>query len=162
MTFDELMDKIKKMGITRSAIEKYSGFYGGKLTELIGKRQALKPEYFNDIANGLEALAEDILLLSEQAHQLDTSNIGQYSVYELTFPDGKKYYGMSINPEARWNGGDGYKTQEVGKAIREFGWANVEKRIIAQNLPKENAKLIERTLIKATGSDMPGFGYNIY
>ena len=162
MTFDELMDRLKKMGITRSAIEKYSGFYSGKLTELIGKRQSLKQEYFTDIANGLESLAEELLLLAEEARNLDTSVIGQYSVYELTFPNGKKYYGMSINPEARWNGGDGYKTQIVGKAIREFGWSNVEKRIIAQNLSKENAKLIEHTLIKATGSDMPGFGYNIY
>ncbi len=162
MTFEELMDKLKKMGITRGAIEKYSGFYSGKLTELLSKRQALREEYFTNIANGLETLAEELLVLAEQARNLDTSNIGQYSVYELTFPDGKKYYGMSVNPEARWNGGDGYKTQVVGKAIKEFGWSNVEKRIIAQNLPKENAKLIERTLIKATGSDMPGFGYNIY
>ena len=67
---------------------------------------------------------------------------------------------MSINPEVRWENGKGYKTQLVGKAIEEFGWDNVEKRIIAENLQKENAKLIERTLIKATGSDMPGFGYN--
>ena len=38
----------------------------------------------------------------------------------------------------------------------------MEKRIIAENLTKQNATLIERTLIKGTGSDMPGFGYNVY
>ena len=82
--------------------------------------------------------------------------------YWITNPDGKRYYGSSINPESRWKHGEGYNTQPVGKAIKEFGWENVEKRIIAENLTKTDASLIERTLIKTMHTDMPNFGYNKY
>ena len=160
MNFEEVMEKIKKMGITQGAIERASGYYKGKITELLAKRVAVREETFEEIAKGLEVLSEELAMLAEEVRNAEAYSVGQYSVYEFTFPNGKKYYGMSINPEVRWENGKGYKTQLVGKAIQEFGWENVEKRIIAENLQKENAKLIERTLIKATGSDMPGFGYN--
>ena len=162
MTFEELMNNIQSLGITKSNIEKRCNFYGGKLTELSKGRAVVNEEHIQQIANALEELSEEVALLAEEARTLDTKNIGQYCVYEFTFPNGKKYYGSTVNTAIRWKNGEGYNTQEVGKAIKEFGWDNIEKRIIAENLTKQNAGLIERTLIKATGADIPGIGYNIY
>lgn len=162
MTFEELMQKIQSLGIVKGALEKRCGYYGGKLTELSRGRIVINDEHIQDIANALEELSEEIALLAEEARSLDTKNMGQYCVYEFTFPNGKKYYGSTVNVDMRWKNGEGYNTQEVGKAIHEFGWDNVEKRIIAENLTKQNALLIERTLIKATGTDIPCVGYNIF
>lgn len=162
MTFEELMKQIQSLGITKGSLEKRCGFYSGKLTELSKGRQVINEEHISAIAAALEELSEELALLAEETRTLDTRNIGQFCVYEFTFPDGKKYYGSTIDTSIRWKKGAGYKTQEVGKAIEEYGWDNVEKRIIAENLTKQNASLIERTLIKATGADIPGIGYNIY
>lgn len=162
MTFENLMEKIQQLGITKGSLEKRCGFYSGKLTELARGRQVINADHINAIATALEELSEEIALLAEEARTLDTRNIGQFCVYEFTFPDGKKYYGSTVDTGIRWKGGTGYKTQEVGKAIDKYGWNNVEKRIIAENLTKQNASLIERTLIKATGADIPGIGYNVY
>lgn len=162
MTFEELMNNIQNLGITKSNIEKRCNFYSGKLTELSKGRMVVSEEHIQQIANALEELSEEVALLAEEARSLDAKNMGQYCVYEFTFPNGKKYYGSTINTSMRWKGGNGYKTQVVGKAIEEFGWDNVEKRIIAENLTKQNAALIERTLIKATGTDIPGIGYNVF
>ena len=162
MTFENLMDKITDLGISKSGLEKRCGFYKGKLTEASKGRVSISNEIIVGIISALEELSEEIALLAEEAQTLDARNIGQYCVYEFTFPNDKKYYGITINTDKRRKKGDGYKFQEVGKAIEEFGWDNIEKKIIAENLTKQNALLIERTLIKATGSDMPGFGYNVY
>lgn len=161
MTFTDIVDRLKKMGITQGALEKACGYYKGKITEVAAGRIAVKEEFFAELANGLEVLSEELALFAEEVREAESYTVGQYSVYEFTFPNDKKYYGMTISIQGRWQNGNGYKTQLVGKAIEEFGWENVKKRIIAENLTKENAKLIERTLIKATGSDMPGFGYNV-
>lgn len=162
MTFEELMTNMQSLGIVKGNIEKRCGYYSGKLTELAKGRQVINEEHIANIANALEEMSEEVVLLAEEARTLDTRNIGQFCVYEFTFPNGKKYYGSTVNTSIRWKSGEGYNNQEVGKAIKEFGWDNVEKRIIAENLTKQNAGLIERTLIKATGSDIPGIGYNIY
>lgn len=162
MTFQELIDRIVALGFTKGSIEKRCGFYSGKLTELYKGRQAVTAEHTGLIIKALEQIIEDITLLIDDTNDLDAFNIAQFSVYEFTFPNGKKYYGSSINPESRWKHGEGYNTQPVGKAIKEFGWENVEKRIIAENLTKQNAYLVEHTLIKANNTDMPNFGYNIY
>lgn len=162
LDFGEFIDHIAELGFTKNSIEKRCGFHGGKLTELGKGRQEAKPETIKTIVNVLSQMWEDLEEIIEEGTYLSTLDIKQYSVYEFTFPNGKKYYGSTINPEMRWKKGDGYKTQLVGKAIKEFGWENVEKKIIAENLTKENALAIEHALIKATGSDISGIGYNIY
>lgn len=161
MTFEELANRINDLGITKGALEKRCGFYSGKMTELAKGRMRVSEEIIGKIADALEQLSEEFSLLAKEARSLDTRNVGQYCVYEFIFPNGKVYYGSTFSTEKRWNNGKGYTTQEVGKAIEEFGWNNVEKKIIAENLTQTNALLIERTLIRATGSDMPVNGYNI-
>lgn len=160
MNIEELMTRIKDLGVVKGALEKRCGFYNGKLSELGSGRVMLREDLIELLANGLEELSEEIALLAEEVRDMDKRNIGQHCVYEFTFPNDKKYYGITIDTSMRWQNGNGYRTQLVGKAIEEFGWENVEKRIIAENLTKANAQLIEQTLIKATGADMPAYGYN--
>ena len=49
----------------------------------------------------------------------------KWSVYELVFPNLKRYIGISSNPDARFNGGEGYRSQEVYEPILFFGWENI-------------------------------------
>lgn len=162
MTFTEIINKIGEIGFTKSSIEKRCGFVSGKMTELSKGRTQVKPEIIKSLIFALEEIIEELNNLLEELRALKVGDIGQYCVYEFTFPDGKLYYGSTINIDSRWKDGSGYKNQKVGKAIEEFGWENIEKRIIAKNLTKENALLIERTLIQATNSNIPFLGYNIY
>lgn len=162
MTFEQLLDGIQKLGITKGSLEKRCHFYSGKMTELSKGRAIISGTNIQSIASALEEISEEAAQLAEEARAMSPMEIGQYCVYELTFPNGRKYYGHAINTKIRWKDGEGYNHQEVGKAIKEFGWENVEKKIIAENLTKDNALLIERTLIKAKGTDIFGIGYNIY
>lgn len=84
-----------------------------------------------------------------------------YTVYKHTFPNGKVYIGMtSINPNARWNNGNGYKGKLISKAISEFGWDNVKHDVLYSELTEENAKQIEILLINKYKSNDKRFGYN--
>lgn len=162
MNIGELSDRIQKLGLKKGALEKRCGLVAGKLTEITKGRTIVTDNIIEKLAIAIEELSEELSLFAEEIREMSPKDIGQYCVYELSFPDGKKYYGMTVNTQMRWNNGTGYRNQAVGKVIEEFGWEKVEKRIIAENLTKQNAELIERTLIKGTGSDIPGIGYNIY
>ena len=136
MTFTEIIEKIGELGLTKTSIEKRCGFVSGKMTELGKGRTPIKPEIIKSLIFALEEIIEELNSLLEEVRALDVEDIGQYCVYEFTFPNGKLYYGSTISLDSRWREGDGYKTQKVGKAIEEFGWDNIEKRIIAKNLTK--------------------------
>ena len=83
-----------------------------------------------------------------------------YSVYCHTFPDGKKYIGItSQNPEKRWNKGQGYKKQKVYKAISKFGWENIKHEVLFSGLSKEEAEFKERCFIKEYNTI--GQGWNV-
>ena len=163
MEYTEIMKDFFDIGFKQGAFEKLARFTNGKTSEIFRGRTAITKELIQQTLEGLIIIQEKIAEIIIQLEELQLNDNPQtYIVYEFTFPDGKKYYGSTFNIDKRWKNGKGYQTQDVGKAIEKFGWDNVEKRIIAENLTKQNATLIERTLIKATGSDMPGFGYNIY
>ena len=162
MNIEELSSRIQELGLKKSALEKRCGLVAGKLTEITKGRTIVTDNIIEKMAIAIEELSEELSLFAEEIRGMSPNDIRQYCVYELTFPDGKKYYGMTVNTQMRWNNGTGYRNQTVGKVIEEFGWENVEKRIIAENLTKQNAELVERTLIKGTGSDIPGIGYNVY
>ena len=58
-----------------------------------------------------------------------------YSVYKHTFPDGKVYIGISINPKTRWSRGHGYKNNKImDKEIKNVGWENITHEILFENL----------------------------
>ena len=57
-----------------------------------------------------------------------------WSVYIHTFPNGKKYVGVTSQVPAslRWhNNGSGYKNQGyISRAIEKYGWDNVSHEIV--------------------------------
>lgn len=85
-----------------------------------------------------------------------------YKVYCHTFPDGKKYIGMTRQDlKRRWRDGKGYEGQPVYDAILKFGWLNVRHEILFDNLTEEEAEIKEIELIEALETCDPDHGYNI-
>ena len=87
----------------------------------------------------------------------------KYKVYILEVPNGKKYVGMTCRkPEYRWRYGENYKSNEpFYEDIKEFGWENVRKIIVASDLSKEAAGALEKKLIIDFDTRNPRKGYNI-
>lgn len=77
----------------------------------------------------------------------------KWVVYEHISPSGKVYVGITCQkPEKRWKGGSGYVRKDnhqplFANAILKYGWNNIEHRIIADNLTREEANAIEQSLI---------------
>lgn len=86
-----------------------------------------------------------------------------YYVYCHTFPNGKKYIGITCkNPSIRWGrNGIGYKTQFVYRAIQKYNWNNIKHEILFNNLTREEAELKEIELIAFYKSDHIEYGYNV-
>ena len=73
-----------------------------------------------------------------------------YTVYKhINKINGKVYIGQTaLNVERRWRNGKGYKTGVFKKAIEKYGWDNFEHIIIRDKLSKEEANLLEVSLIR--------------
>ena len=74
-----------------------------------------------------------------------------WCVYIHIFPNEKKYIGITCqNPLYRWRkDGSGYKEQPLmWKAIKKYGWDNIEHKILFEGLSKEEAEQKETELIK--------------
>ena len=85
-----------------------------------------------------------------------------YSVYCHTFPDGKKYIGItSQDPEKRWNRGKGYKGQKVYNQIVEDGWDNIKHEILFNGLSKEEAEDQEFYLIRDLNTINNGWNVDV-
>lgn len=78
-------------------------------------------------------------------------------------PNDKKYVGITKQkPEKRWQKGYGYITQTYfQKAIKKYGWNNIEHKILFTNLTKEEACKKEIELIKKYKTNNCKYGYNI-
>lgn len=82
-----------------------------------------------------------------------------YSVYMHTFPNGKKYIGITKqNPKDRWRAG---YNRFMENAIAKYGWENIKHEIVADNLTQKEAENMECTLIKENKTTNGKFGYNI-
>lgn len=78
--------------------------------------------------------------------------------------NGKRYVGITskAKPEHRWESGSGYKENpHFYSAILKYGWDGFEHIIIYSNLSGEDAKQIERDLIKQWRTQDRRFGYNM-
>lgn len=86
-----------------------------------------------------------------------------YSVYVHTFPNNKKYIGVtSKKPEIRWGAnGCNYKNPYMINAIKKYGWNNIKHEIIAKDLTVDQASEMEIELIKKYNSADKRYGYNI-
>lgn len=88
--------------------------------------------------------------------------MNNWKVYCHTFPNGKKYVGITKrSPEERWHkDGSGYKGQVVYDAIIKYGWDNIKHEILKDNLTEQQAQHYEKEYIKALGSHITVRGYN--
>ena len=86
-----------------------------------------------------------------------------YTLYKHTTPNGKVYIGItSRKPEARWEGGNGYKSNiYFYRAITLYGWDNIEHTILAEGLSKREAEELEIATIKEYNATNPDKGYNL-
>ena len=86
-----------------------------------------------------------------------------YKVYMHIFPNGKAYIGITRQePKVRWGGGNGYARNEyMHRAIKKYGWENIEHIILFDGLLEEDACEIEKSLIKKHRTNEKEFGYNI-
>lgn len=87
----------------------------------------------------------------------------KYKVYMHTFPNGKRYIGItSQSLTRRWRiNGCGYEGQPVYAAILKYGWENIRHEILASDLSKDQAEQKEIEMIKAYDSTSHRNGYNI-
>ena len=85
-----------------------------------------------------------------------------YTVYCHTFPNGKRYIGITGQPVLRrWRNGEGYEGQPVYDAILKYRWENIKHEILFENLSKEEAEEKEIELIKKYKTKSHENGYNI-
>jgi group I intron endonuclease len=89
--------------------------------------------------------------------------MNDFIVYIHTFPNGKKYVGITCQShKSRWRKcGNGYKTQSrVFRAISKYGWDNIISEIAYTGLCKIDAEQMEIKLIMEYKSTDKSHGYN--
>lgn len=72
-------------------------------------------------------------------------------IYKFVFPNGKIYIGKSINIKNRWSSHKNiYNNSLVSRAIKKYGWENIQKEIIVQFLvtPDINKKDLNNELLR--------------
>lgn len=87
----------------------------------------------------------------------------KYKVYIHTFPNNKKYVGLTTKEDVkrRWENGYGYKTQKLMyRAILKYGWKNI-KHTVYQCETESEMKYLEKYLIAYYQSNNRKYGYNI-
>ena len=88
----------------------------------------------------------------------------EYTIYTHTTPTKKVYVGITSQKDVnrRWQNGLGYRTQtRFYRAIKKYGWNNIEHRVLFRGLSKKEAEKIETCLISLFKSNCPAHGYNI-
>lgn len=87
----------------------------------------------------------------------------KYTIYKHTSPSNKIYIGITCQSiKRRWRDGKGYKSQKYFyRAIEKYGWDNFQHEILYENLEKEQAKILEMSLIHYYNSTNPKLGYNL-
>lgn len=77
--------------------------------------------------------------------------------------NGKLYFGITKGKtRKRWCNGKGYKTQHLfGRAIEKYGWDGFEHIILFTGLTEDEAKQMERDLIREFHTQDRDKGYNI-
>lgn len=85
-----------------------------------------------------------------------------YKVYMHTFPNGKRYIGITMQElKARFDNGNGYKNNPMKRAIKKYGWDNIKHELLLDDLTKEQAEQKEIELIAFYNSTNIKYGYNL-
>lgn len=87
----------------------------------------------------------------------------KYVVYCHQFPNGKRYIGITHQAvEYRWEHGKGYRNQPlVYRAVTKYGWDNIQHKILAEDLTKQEACELEKFYIAKYNTQDNRFGYNL-
>lgn len=87
----------------------------------------------------------------------------KWCVYVHTSPSNKYYVGITCQrPEARWRNGRGYSYNTYfTRAINKYGWDNFQHEVVATDLLEQEAKDLEKYLIKKLKSNNEQYGYNL-
>lgn len=86
-----------------------------------------------------------------------------WKVYVHTFPNNKKYFGITCrdDPNIRWQNGKGYDKDGqpvMYNAIQKYGWDNVKHEILFSGLSKKEAESKERELIALYKTNCKRYG----
>lgn len=87
-----------------------------------------------------------------------------YKIYKYTFPNGKIYVGKTKTNIEQRAGSNGCRYGDntlVGRAIRKYGWINVKKEILLDNLSESEANKKEREIIRELDANNRLRGYNL-
>lgn len=92
----------------------------------------------------------------------NSKHTGNYTVYMHVTPEEKFYIGMTQNIEQRYGyKGNGYREQtDFHKAIKKYDWNNIEHKVIASNLNKEEAEKAEHDAIVMLNTKKNGYNRN--
>lgn len=87
----------------------------------------------------------------------------KYTIYEHVSKDGKRYIGITSQKlSLRWRKGEGYaKNIHFYRSIQKYGWDGFQHNIIAENVNEDEAKRMEKELIKKYNTTNPKYGYNM-
>lgn len=111
------------------------------------------------IQNRRRDITKKITLNIPELHKDKKSS--SYVVYILIFPNDKVYIGQTQNPKQRWNNGMGYIQNKVMfEDIMTYGWNNITKKIVYDNLTFEQSLEKEKELIIHYKSNISSYGYN--
>lgn len=89
--------------------------------------------------------------------------LNSYLVYMHRCPNGKLYIGQTCRiAEERWGtGGANYSSQPLfWRAIKKYGWCNIEHIVLKEGLTHQQADELESKLIEVYSSCDSRFGYN--
>ena len=94
---------------------------------------------------------------------LETDVMENWKVYLYTFPNEKKYVGVTKRTtKERFQNGNGYRNNlRMTRAIKKYGKENIKIETIKENLTKEEAEKLEIKLIKDLKTQEKNNGYNI-
>ena len=155
----EALEKLIDLGVKQKILESYCELAPGKITEILKKRTQINKKLIKQINTGINIYLEELkkIIIDEE-----TGEICNWCVYIHTFPNEKKYIGISVSPFARWGkGGSGYREQSrMWEAIQKYGWDNIKHEIILKDLDKTTAKQVETALILQYQTTIPALGYN--
>lgn len=86
-----------------------------------------------------------------------------YTVYMHMTPSGKVYIGVTSKEDVNdrfGSNGKLYRNQIFGKAIKKYGWENIEHFILETNLTMNEAAQAEQHYIELYDATNPHYGYN--
>ena len=121
------------------------------------KREQLSKE----LNRSIPTIDRTIRKIKNKIEECEIEMKDSYKIYSHIFPNGKKYVGICINPEERWNNGLGYAYNKLMyDDILKYGWENIEHKILCEFKNREEALRLERNLIDTFNLYNIEYGYN--